>query len=420
MSYKIKRFSDSSRYVTLYHVTKKENIPSIKREGLKTKYYKQREYHKYMGIKDTGIIYFTKDKSKLVKPLKDDRYVLITVKIPIEVYNRMDKIEGDPEYWASNQDANTWKELVAESFRKTYPEKFGKMSTKEIMKDATPFEYGSPDNCVCIRCDIPKEYIYIDEPKIKRFSTLGRFGAGLKGAAKTGIKGALYGGVLAPGNGLALVTGHGKIAAGLTGVGALVGAGIGSKFGWEEGVSSYDYNNDPEYRKNRDKEERELIMKQIKESEEEDLIFSKSFKYSSWVKVKEAPKEFLDYVKFYENIWSKKIKTWYKSMDLKGLEPYPIPEFKEFFPIPYNSETSEKWLKEDQEYLCLATFNSAGDDGWLCYNPIDKRYGVDLPDETESIKEVLLRNLKHRDSYYHLSPQQKRLVSEFKTKILSL
>lgn len=159
MSYRVKRFSNGSRYVTLYHVTKKENLPSIKREGLKTKYYKQREYYKYMGIKDTGLIYFVKDRSKLVKPLKDDRYVLITVKIPIEVYNRMDKIEGDPEYWASNQDASFWNELVAESLRKTYPEKFGKMSTKEIMKDATPFDYESPDNSVCIKEDIDPKYI---------------------------------------------------------------------------------------------------------------------------------------------------------------------------------------------------------------------------------------------------------------------
>ena len=157
-TYRVKRFSDS--YITLYHVTKKENIPSIKRDGLKVKYHKQREYYKHMGIDDTGIIYLTKDKTKLVKPLKDDRYTLITIKIPIKVYNKMDKIEGDPEYWAAGQDVNTWRKLVVDSFRKTYPEKYGKLSEKDIMKNATPFEYMSPDNSVCVLCDIPKQYIY--------------------------------------------------------------------------------------------------------------------------------------------------------------------------------------------------------------------------------------------------------------------
>lgn len=260
--------------------------------------------------------------------------------------------------------------------------------------------------------------------KIKRFSKIGRFGSGLKKAIKYGAKGALYGGVLAPGNIWAFRKGHKKIAAGLTGVGALVGAGVGSKWGWEDGVSAYDYKNDPEYRKKREKEEKEAIIKNIKRLEEEDLVLSESFKYSSWVKVKEAPKEFLDYVKFYENTWSKKIKLWYKSMDSDNLESYYIPDFKGFFPIPYDSKISEEWFKGDSDQegacLCLATFNSAGDDGWLVYDPKYKKYGVDLPDTNFSLKEILLRHVKSKEKYYSLSSQQKRIVNEFETKIKSL
>ena len=70
--------------------------------------------------------------------------------------------------------------------------------------------------------------------------------------------------------------------------------------------------------------------------------------------------------------------------------------------------------------LCLATFNNAGDDGWLVYNPKDKKYGVDLPNTNLSLKEILLKNVKHKEEYYDLSPQQKRIVNEFKTKIKSL
>ena len=260
---------------------------------------------------------------------------------------------------------------------------------------------------------------------IKRFSKIGRFSSGLKTAMKYGAKGALYGGVLVPGNIWAFRKGHKKVAAGLTGVGALLGAGIGSKWGWEDGVNAYDYNNDPEYRKKREEEEKEAIIGTIERFKGEDLVLSGSFKYSSWVKVKEAPKEFLDYVKFYENTWSRKIKLWYESMDPNKLESYyNIPEFKEFFPIPYDSKTSEEWLREDPDpglpCLCLATFNSAGDDGWLCYNPKDKRYGIDLPNTNLSLKEILLKNIKHKEEYYDLSPQQKRLVNEFKTKIKQL
>lgn len=151
-------FSKNSGSITLYHVTKIENIPSIKREGLKTKYYKQREDYKYLGINDTGLIYFVKDKSKLVKPMKPDRYTIITIKIPLEVYNKMSKLEGDPEWWVS-QRVNNWEETRAESLRKAYPGKFGKMSTYEIMKDSTPLENGAPDNCVCIKEDIDPKYI---------------------------------------------------------------------------------------------------------------------------------------------------------------------------------------------------------------------------------------------------------------------
>ena len=144
--------------ITLYHVTKIENIPNIKREGLKTKYFKQREENKYLGIKDTGLIYFVKDKKKLVKPLKPGKDMLLTVKIPIKVYNKMNKLEGDPEWWIS-QRVDNWYEVKAESLRKANPGKFGKITAEEIRRNSTPLEYGSPDNCVCIKEDISPEYI---------------------------------------------------------------------------------------------------------------------------------------------------------------------------------------------------------------------------------------------------------------------
>jgi hypothetical protein len=70
----------------------------------------------------------------------------------------MNKLEGDPEWWIS-QKVDNWEETKAEALRKANPSKFGSLSTKEIMKNSTPLEYGSPDNCVCIKEDIDPKYI---------------------------------------------------------------------------------------------------------------------------------------------------------------------------------------------------------------------------------------------------------------------
>jgi hypothetical protein len=179
--------------------------------------------------------------------------------------------------------------------------------------------------------------------------------------------------------------------------------------------------NYPEYREKFEREKRETILKNIKHSEAEDLGYLSYFDYNSWSKVKEAPKDFLKYVKFYKNIWAKKIKPWYSSMDIESLDEYSIPEFKEFFPIPFDPKYASEWLKDDPEWLCLATFNDAGDDGWLCYDLETEMYGIDLHDDGKSLKEVLLDYIKrHHDLVDSLSKEQERIIDEFKTKISSL
>lgn len=144
--------------VVLFHVTKRINLPSILREGLKTKYFKQREENKYLGIKDTGLIYLVRDKGKLVKPFRPDKDVILEITIPLDIFKGMDKQLGDPEWWLS-QEVDNWEEVKAEALRKANPGRFGRMTTEEIMKEATPLEYGSPENTVCIKTDIAPEYI---------------------------------------------------------------------------------------------------------------------------------------------------------------------------------------------------------------------------------------------------------------------
>jgi hypothetical protein len=108
-------------------------------------------------------------------------------------------------------------------------------------------------------------------------------------------------------------------------------------------------------------------------------------------------------------------------MDIDSLDRYSVPEFKEFFPIPYDPKYASEWLKDSPDWLCLATFNDAGDDGWLCYDLETEMYGIDLHDDGKSLKEVLLDYIKrHHDLVDSLSKEQERIIDEFKTKISSL
>ncbi len=257
----------------------------------------------------------------------------------------------------------------------------------------------------------------------REYGTAGKVWAGTKGAVKTGLKGAAWGAVLVPGNGLAYLAGKKKLAAGITGVGALVGGGIGAKLGWDNAVDKYKYEHDPKYREKVDKEEKERVGKAIEQFMNEDLYFANEFDYISWKNLSKeipVPEEFLKYVKFYET-WSRKIEQWYSSIDqskLKGC--HEILEFKEIFPIPIDAELSKRWYDYDDEGdLCLATVNSAGDDGWLYYSTESKEYGWDLPGGYRSLRHILTKQLDYSNGF-PLSSIQVRLIGEFKTKVNSL
>ena len=190
----------------------------------------------------------------------------------------------------------------------------------------------------------------------------GKFWAGTKGALKGAGKGALWGAALAPGNIIAAKHNKWKLAAGITGAGALVGAGIGAKSGWKKGVNEYKYNNDPEYRKKVQKEKEERQQKALEYVHGTDEVWIYEFNVQSWINLKKTinvPDEFIKYIKFYKNIWSKNLETWYDNMNP---EIDLIPEFKNLFPIPIKSEDAKDWYEDN--WLCLATVNDAGDDGW--------------------------------------------------------
>lgn len=250
----------------------------------------------------------------------------------------------------------------------------------------------------------------------------GRFWAGTKGALKGAGKGALWGAVLAPGKIIAARHDKWKLAAGITGAGALIGAGIGAKSGWKSGINDYKYNNDPEYRAKIDKGNKERALKALEYAKSTDELYISEMNYQGWINLSKempVPEEFMKYLKFYNSYWAKKVDFWYSNMNPEVYkDEFIIPEFKEIFPTPVDPNLAKEWYEDS--WLCLATSNDAGDDGWVCYSSEWKRYGWDRPDQYDSLKELLLKHLERKQEYKIYSPAQKKLIEEFKNKIKTL
>ena len=261
---------------------------------------------------------------------------------------------------------------------------------------------------------------------ILRQKIYSKFTSSLGGAVKGAGQGALIGAAVMPGWKLAALTRKYKLAAGIAGTGALIGAGIGAKSGWNSGKSKWEYDHDPKVRERINKEKSKRIKEAIENNREFDEALAENLNYSSWqalAKKIPVPAEFLKYVKFYKDVWSKKISLWYSSMDLKKIDDaYEVPEFKQYFPIPIDPKTVEDWWNMEDDIVlrtvCLATYNEAGDDGWLCYSPDTEKYGIDSPDYSESLNKTL--TVDPKKLYNALSDKQLGMVREFNNKINTL
>ena len=255
-----------------------------------------------------------------------------------------------------------------------------------------------------------------------------RFWMGTREALKGAGKGAVYGAVLAPGKIIAHKKGKDKLALGIAGTGAVIGGIIGGKMGYKKGVHNYDLENNPEVMK----KEREKLKKLL--DKEKSIIKAdvKDFDINSWRMLKKkmnVPEIFLKYVSFYKNTWSKKIDLWYNSIqdgDFKSPDDYFSNgvEFKRVFPVPTSAKDSEYFYDIDEEsgerHLTLCTVNEAGDDGWLTLNLETGKYGWDYWDQEKSLVKLFLKHLGDIEKENRLNQEQKKLVQEFKTKIINL
>lgn len=262
--------------------------------------------------------------------------------------------------------------------------------------------------------------IYDKQKKEKEFSTAGREWAGFKGGMKGALKGAKWGAILAPGNLIAAGLGHPKTALGITAAGSLVGGGIGFKLGRDSGISEYKYKNDPEYKKKVDKEKEKYYLEDLKSSQKSDEFEAWDFNIKDWKDFSDSlglPPEILKYIKFYES-WRKNIKLWY-SKALPGKDcDYWVAEFRSFFPIPIPAKIVKEWYETDKKHhsITFLTYNDAGDDGYVCYDLDTKLYGIDLPNETNSLKDLLVKNIDRIMKYESnsLSQENIKMIQDFK------
>lgn len=251
---------------------------------------------------------------------------------------------------------------------------------------------------------------------IKRQKEYSKFTSSLGGAIKGAGKGAAIGAAFMPGWKLAAIMKKGKVAAGIAGVGALVGGAAGASMGWKSGKDRWEYDHDPKVREKVDREMEQILKEQIENARSSDKSDVCEFNYTSWKALGEkisVPEEFLKYVKFYKDFWSKKIDSWYNAIDQNKVSLPFINSFKSYFPIPVDSETAKDWYEDN--WLCLATYNDAGDDGWLCYDTETKKYGIDVPEFSESLKKTITPDIKRLDD--ELSSTQINLIKEFINKI---
>jgi hypothetical protein len=245
----------------------------------------------------------------------------------------------------------------------------------------------------------------------------GKIWEGIKGGTRGAMIGAEMGAILAPGNLTAAAFGKKKLALGLTGAGAAVGAYLGGKHGYKNAVNSWKYKNDPEYAKKVDKENKETFDKNRKISKEISYNLASDFKLNDWIKFSakyNLPNEILKYIKFYNSWWENNIDDWYDNLICSN--SIFCPEFHGYFPSPIDAKMSDEWMDDSYGEVALLTFNEAGDDGWACYNLDTKLYGIDIANDTKSLKDLLIKNLDRNMKYdiNSLSPKNIKIIQDFK------
>lgn len=168
----IKRQNNNNGVVTLWHVTKKENVPSILKEGLKKS--KATENIGTASMKTGLPEKLLKDKIYLSRSIDDlvmkpnDKKAILRVDVPIEVFKTWKDV-GDPirkAFKNGDELAKFWINYVKTSQPEYYKRQINKGETDESLyeKFSKSWDDVGPDRMIVIERDIPPEYISIYEP----------------------------------------------------------------------------------------------------------------------------------------------------------------------------------------------------------------------------------------------------------------
>lgn len=115
--------------VTVYHVTKLKNVPSILKEGILASHQKERTFERdVLGLDLTQEkkVYLSKSLEHLVIPPVEGKSVVLQIDLPKNVYNRFEKEnKGDPQI--------NWFEKNKSRFGGSFGE-FLKFVIQEMMK----------------------------------------------------------------------------------------------------------------------------------------------------------------------------------------------------------------------------------------------------------------------------------------------
>ena len=162
-----KLFSDDT--VTLYHVTKKENVPSILREGLKGS--KATEHANTASMK-TGLpvdvlknkVYLSRSLDNLSAMEVNDKRVILKIEVPVSVFNTWKDLHDPIRNSFKNKE--DWANYYIDYCKKNKPEFITKIGGISNLRKLCyqVWKNVSPENTMVIDKDIPAKYIKVMLP----------------------------------------------------------------------------------------------------------------------------------------------------------------------------------------------------------------------------------------------------------------
>lgn len=159
-------FMNYGNTVTLYHVTKKENIPNILREGLKGS--KAIENSNTASMKTglpieklKGLVYLSRSLDNLSAMELNDKRVILKIEVPVEEFKKWKDV-GDP-IRNSFRNKYDWAKYYIDYIKKNKPEFLIKIGGEQKLRNLClqVWENVSPENTMVLNKDIPAKYISV-------------------------------------------------------------------------------------------------------------------------------------------------------------------------------------------------------------------------------------------------------------------